>query len=266
MFTRNKFFVIIVVLLIAVGGIGYAVNSLKSFTSKEKEIVINDQSFSNIDILTSNATVQIVPTTDEVTTVSYSGKKKRKVKFDFQAKVKGDNLSVVLKEKRRGFMNFGASSRGIELIVSVPEKEYNKIQVETDNGRIKMEALQGKEFILATDNGRIELKNIDAVKLSANTDNGDISFVDVEGEITAGTDNGHITMKALQLDQTIELKTDNGRIEIQVAEEPTNAVINAKTDNGRIEIFGNRNEHTTFGKGEHVIKLTTDNGRITVTK
>lgn len=265
MFTRNKVFVIVAVLLIGVGGISYAVNSFKSFTSKEKEIVINNESFSNIDILTSNATVQVIPTMDRQTTVSYTEKKKRNGKFDFQAKVKGDNLTVLLKE-RRGFFNFGGSLKDVELVVHVPEKEYNKISVETDNGRIKMEALQGKEFVLSTDNGRIELKNIIANKLMAYTDNGDISLVDVEGEIVAETDNGRITMKAEQLDRAIELTTDNGRIEIETAEEPTNAIINAKTDNGRIEIFGSSNEQTTFGKGEHVIKLKTDNGRITVTK
>ena len=143
MFTRNKVLVIILVLLIFAGGISYAVHSFESYLSKEQEIYIKDQSFSNIEIFTSNATVVIVPTAEEVTTVSYSQKKKRKGNFKFQAEVKGDNLSVLLKEKRRGFLNFGTSLRNVELIVRVPEKEYNKINVETDNGRIIMESLQG---------------------------------------------------------------------------------------------------------------------------
>lgn len=37
-------------------------------------------------------------------------------------------------------------------------------------------------------------------------------------------------------------------------------------DNGRINILDKYEGNTVIGKGTHVIKLTTNNGRVTVTK
>ena len=88
--------------------------------------MIDDQSFTNIEILTTNAAVEIVPTKDSVTTVEYSGKTKKKSKFIFEADVKGDTLFVQFKEKRRSFFNFGFSSLDLKLIVKVPEKQYDQ--------------------------------------------------------------------------------------------------------------------------------------------
>ena len=65
--------------------------------------MIDDQSFTNIEILTTNAAVEIVPTKDSATTVAYSGKTKKSSKFIFEADVKENTLSVQFKEKRRSF-------------------------------------------------------------------------------------------------------------------------------------------------------------------
>jgi DUF4097 and DUF4098 domain-containing protein YvlB len=266
MFFRNKVFISVALVLLVVGGIILMFNTGDQFEKNAQKKVIDDQSFTNIEILTTNATVEIEPTKDSVTTVAYSGKKKKSSKFIFQADVKGNTLFVQFKEKRRSFINFGFSSLDLKLVVKVPEKQYDRIQAESDNGRIKVENIQTKELALETDNGTIELKTIDATAVDVKTDNGAIILDHVDGTILGRTDNGRISLVTNNLDRRIELTTDNGRIEIQAEKEPTNTTIDVKTDNGRINVFGYENKHTKFGNGEHLIKLRTDNGRITITK
>jgi DUF4097 and DUF4098 domain-containing protein YvlB len=263
---RNKVFLILALFLIIVVGISLLFKPGNPFQSNAKKIEVDDSSFTNIEIFTDNAAVEIVPTNDSVATVEYSGKTKKKSKFIFKADVKGDTLAIQFKEKRRSFIHFGFSSINLKLLVKVPEKQYNKIQAETDNGRIKAESIQVKDIMLETDNGAIDMKNIKATTTNVKTDNGKIALDNIDGKITGRTDNGEISLITNKLNRPIELSTDNGRIEIQTEKEPTNATIDAKTDNGRVDIFGYDNKHTVFGNGEHLIKLRTDNGRITVTK
>jgi len=266
MFFRNKLFIIVALVLLVVGGITLMFNTGNDFENNAKKKVIDDQSFTSIEILTTNAAVEIVPTKDKVTTVSYSGKTKKRSKFIFEADVKENTLVVQFKEKRRNFFNFGFSSLNLKLIVKVPEKQYGRIQAESDNGRITVENIQTQELSLETDNGTIELKMIDATAVNVKTDNGAIILDHVDGTIIGRTDNGRITLVTNNLDRPIELTTDNGKIEIQTEKEPTDATIDVKTDNGRIDVLGYENKHTKFGNGKHLIKLRTDNGGITITK
>ncbi|MEK5070157.1 DUF4097 family beta strand repeat-containing protein [Sporosarcina sp. FSL K6-1508] len=266
MIFKNKLVIIVVLFLIVIGGITLIFAPKDLLVKNAKKIVVDDSSFTTIEILADNATVEIVPTNDSVTTVEYSGKTKKKSKFTFKADVKGDTLAIQFKEKRRSFINFGFSSFNLKLLVKVPEKQYDKLQAETDNGQIKVESIQVKDIALETDNGTIDMKNVEAITVNLQTDNGKIHLESVAGQITGKTDNGGISLVTNNLDRPIELTTDNGEIEVQTEKEPTNATIDVKTDNGKINVFGSENKHTTFGNGKHLIKLRTDNGRITITK
>ena len=266
MFFKNKVFIILLLLLIGGVGISLMITIGDSTEKNTRKIVVENFLFTNIEIATDNAAVEIVPTDDSVATVEYLGETKKKSKYVFKAKINGETLAIQFKEKRRSFINFGFSSSDLKLLVKVPQKQYNKIQVETDNGRIKVDNIHAEEIMLATDNGTIEMKNVETSTTDVKTDNGKILLESVEGKITGKTDNGRISLVTNNLDRPIELTTDNGRIEIQSEKEPANATIDVKTDNGRVNVFGNENKHTVFGNGKHLIKLQTDNGRVTITK
>lgn len=247
------------------GGI-FFFQAWNKFVGDSNKKVIEDESFINVDVLSDNASVEIIPTNSSTTTVEYIGKKRKNAKFDFKADVKNETLTVNFKEKRWGFIRFDFSFSKMELLIKVPAKQYNALTITNDNGKIMAENLETTSISFETDNGNIELKNIDAVYTKVQSDNVKIILEEVTGEIIGKTDNGRIMLVTNNLDRPIDITTDNGRIEIKSANEPTNATIDAKTDNGRIDVFGDRNEHTVFGEGKHLIKLRTDNGGITVTK
>ena len=246
--------------------IGIVLKSGLFFSDTARKKVIEDPSFSKIDVSTSNAIIEIIPTKNNKTVVEYSGKDGMGKNYRFDVKEKGGTLVVELKKKGWSFFNFNFSRQALRLTVEVPDKHYSLIQAKSDNGKIRAENLQTDELVLQTDNGRIELNHIEASKIHVKSDNGRIDLQQVNGEIIGKTDNGGITLLTDHLDQSIDLSTDNGRIEIQTLNEPTNATIDADTDNGKISVFGKENKQMTFGNGEHTIKLKSDNGRITITK
>lgn len=64
----------------------------------------------------------------------------------------------------------------------------------------------------------------------------------------------------------MKMKSNNGSITIQTEKEPTNTAFYVHRDNRVINILNKYNEDIRFGDGKNVIELTTNNGKITITK
>ena len=223
-----------------------------------EEKVINHDRYTNIDITTDNSQIELIPTNDATTKVELSGKAAKKDKYTFAADVEGNTLTIQLKERQKKLVHFDFFSTSYLLKVYVPEKLYDTVQLESDNGRVKVESLQAKDIDVETDNGRIELNNVQGTSVTTEShngrielksvaastvmvkaDNGKIILDDVEANISGKTHNGSISLVTNQLDRHIDFESDNGSIKIETAEkEPTNASFDVKVDNGRVNIFG----------------------------
>src|SRR5699024_9683792 len=124
--------------------------------------------------------------------------------------------------------------------------------------------LEGNTVQAETDNGRIELQNIVAKIVKANSSNGRIDMENIEGEVFGKTNNGGILLATNHLNRPIELHSDNGKIEIQSKNKPENAVLDLKTKNGEISVYGKDDWDTVIGDGDNLIKVSSQNGRITI--
>lgn len=262
---RTKIWIVVIAsIALLFFGIRYVMNKVAQFSlyqtvAIEDEIVI-DQQYEKIDLKSTNAKVEFVPTQAAETTVSYGGKKKSKV--NFKAKIKGDTLFIQLKEKRFNFFNF--SMKGLNLTVHVPEKAYREIKAEIDNGILEATNLQADVIDLKAENGLVKLKDSKGENVNVKMDNGQITLSEVNADIVARTDNGRIVMEIAELNHHVDLNADNGAIFVKLFTKPTNAKIEAKTDNGSINILGTKDRLATFGEGKYLMKLQTDNGRIVV--
>lgn len=262
--SMKKVAIIALFVLIAGAAINVFVNIKDAIVNKAEEIVVENNHYKNIEVQSDNASVEFISTKDDETKVEFSGRMKKKMNYNFTADVKGDTLSIELTQKNWNFIQFGFTSMDIKLTVYVPEKQYNNIKTELDNGEIIARDMQAKSVHLETDNGFIHMKNIVAETVNVRTDNGKILMDEVEGDIEASTDNGRIVLITSNLERPISLSTDNGLIEIQTDKEPTNATIEADIEIGKLDIFGKSNKQTIFGDGDNLIKLETDNGKISV--
>lgn len=270
-----------------------------SMSPTSEVITIQDNSFTKVDIDVQHGALTVLPSDTAETRVELTGARE---KLELTAEVLGDTLRIKLKNKAHWLFLFNFNTKGVALNVFIPKKLYQSISMKSDNGRINAEKLIGKQIECRTDNGRIELAELAATSLEAETDNGRIEiskvqtdrlkaktdngrvtlrhveadsiyaesdngrieFDEVEGELTAITDNGRIVLAGDHLDRNIDFQTDNGSIEITTTHKASNATILAKTGHGRIDVYGERNSRSRFGAELHQIRLKSDNGRITV--
>src|SRR5690625_177560 len=282
---RNiKFISLIAFILLVVGIIGSAF-TFRSFYQADwivKEDTIAGGSIEQLDIHTNNTKIEVLPTNDTDITAELSTKSK---KYELITEVNDDTYFVQVKDKRRNFISLDFFSFGTGLTVYVPEKIYNSLQVVSDNGLISVGQIQANDLHVKADNGKIELKDIESTVMTGkasnwsitmkdinsstvdvNKSNGKIRLDHVDGDVYGKTNNGEIEFITENLDRSIELETDNGKIDIQTKQEPTNVTFDVRVDNGKISILGSSNWDTIIGNGENLIKLKTNNGSINVTK
>lgn len=267
--------------------------------TSNKLIKVPHSNFSNVKMNIDHGSLHVFPSETDETIVELVGESE---KLEFSANVVNDTLTIRLKTKKFQLFSFLFLIRDLRVNVALPKKLYTTISMKTDNGRLRAEKLLGKaikassdngsiglkelattvlevesdngrieidkvqtdKLSAQTDNGRVELRNIDAEHVITETDNGQIMMDYVSGDIIGKTDNGRITLLTPSLDRMIQLETDNGSIVVDTENKPTDVSIHAKTDHGRVNIFGEKNSRTVFGDGSNTIRLSSDNGKITV--
>lgn len=257
-----KKFTILGVVLLVIGVIGVAFtfkSVLKAEGDTEQKIIEED--FKAIDINAENIAVNVKPTNESETTVKMTT---RTSEYDLMTDVAEETLKVNVKHERQKIFNFDFFDLTPKLHVSVPEKEYEKMTIKTDNGIVALKNITSDEVEVRSNNGLIKLHDLITKNVTTETENGLIELENVEGNITSKTNNGKIDLLTANLDQMIDLKTTNGAIKVVTEKGPTNATIDANVENGKVTILGGNNAHSVFGDGENQITLTTKNGMITV--
>ncbi|GGE31773.1 hypothetical protein GCM10011391_08050 [Pullulanibacillus camelliae] len=257
---------ILALVLIIIGLIGCALtwHSAAKTTklSEEKRI---QSTFSSLDVQSGNARVDILPITGEQAKVKLEGSEAADARTKLNVKVSGQMLHIQWHQPFRLFhIDLGSAFSEPHLFIYLPKKQYDAIHIDNDNGRVKLDKLRMKELDATTDNGELELSDISSQKVNVHSDNGGISLHRVTGRLHGETDNGRITLVTKSLDRHIELSSNNGRIDIKSSKQPTNARFDVHVDNGRVNLFNKYNGNAVIGKGKNLIKLSTDNGSITV--
>ncbi|CEG21752.1 hypothetical protein BN1080_00668 [Planococcus massiliensis] len=271
--------------------------------AKPKAVNLSKDEFDKVDIQIDNGTLDIGLSQDGKMHVDVEDKGYNQQLF---VDVLDRTLVITLKEeaKKWGIFSFAINTKSPRVRIQLPSKIYDSLKIVTDNGRIdgadlessvltaksdnggicfedlktaelrirsdngalKLKSSRTEKAEMKSDNGKIELENIEAAQIRLQSDNGSILMDRVEGRISAESDNGRIRLFTSNLERDITLKTDNGSITVETAEEPTNASIHAHKDYGKAKIFGVKSNHTVYGSGQHSIILKTDNGSIEVKK
>lgn len=261
----NKKLSILALLLLLIGGVG-SYFTLSQFSQDEitSEKKVSSDMVEEIQISADNASVEVLPTSDTETKVQLVTKGVDVSKLDFTAEVEGKKLIIRLKDKRTFYIGFNIQSS--HLYVYVPQKLYHSIVIDNDNGKVKMSELNVKNLNVQTDNGRIELNKIVSENVDVRSANGKLNLNEVEGNIKGSANNGKIVLATKDLDRNIKLESDNGKISIKTEKEPTNTTFKVSSDNGSINILDKYEGNTVIGKGENLVDLKSNNGKIEVVK
>lgn len=278
-----KKLVMVASVLLIIGIVGSLFNFKTLYSDKEmKEEKIIDTVFDTINISVDSAKIELIPTNEKNAILEY---RTNYSDYNFSSEVKNSTLEVHVDMNQKKLFRFDFFSKGSALKLYIPKKQYESLQIESDNGRIMIEGIDVKTADIRTDNGRIEINNMASDNLTANSNNGRINLANVDastvttkssngkivlnhvtGTLSSKTNNGSISLITEDLERSIDFKTDNGKIEIQTEKEPTNVIFDLKTDNGSIDVFNQSDWDTVIGNGDNTIKLETDNGKIIITK
>lgn len=250
-------------------------------SASDRQEVLEEKTFGaeieEMDIRVANARVDLLPSNDNTTRVVLTGNSDE---FILKTGISGSRLDIEVEDRSRLFV-FGFH-RSYSLQIYVPANGLASIAVDSNNGTIQAEEIRAAELTLQADNGRIVLEALNSENINIETangavdlsgisadvavrsSNGRIVFRDMSGELKATANNGRIELTAETLDSPVDFETNNGRIEIHTETEPANARIQARAENGSINVYGRDLGQVSFGKGNVLIKLETENGRIVV--
>lgn len=293
-------FIALVLLLVGIVGSAVTYGKMEKTEWTTELVKVEDDNFQEIAISVNNGSAELLPTNESARIEVFGQQGKYKVSAD----TKEEKLIVHLEDKNKKLFNFNMNLKTPVIKVYVPETKYEAIQMESRNGKLKIEKIQAAELSAKTANGTVNLSEVQAETVKAHTnngqiraeqltgstiqaksnngritmvdtlaekvtleaDNGRIELQNVEGQISGTAKNGRISLLAHELNFPMELKTNNGSISIQTDREPENAIIQTRANNGSITIFGEKNGAGVYGSGEHLIHLSTQNGKIEVEK
>lgn len=253
----------LVLLLIGVVGSLFTFSQVTNKETNTEEKSISDE-VTDVEVISDNAAVEIIPTTATDTSIELVSKGVDVSKLNFSADVEGKKLKVTLKDRRS--FSIGFQIQSLHLKVYVPEKSYKSFVVKSDNGKVQMAELDIKSLNVESQNGRVELKDIISEKVEVKSANGKVDLNNVEGNLIGSSNNGKISLVTKDLDRNIQLESDNGKIMITTDKEPTNTTFDVHVDNGKIDILNKYEGNVVIGKGENLVKLETNNGKIEITK
>lgn len=142
------------------------------------------------------------------------------------------------------------SNISIKLDVSLPETHYDKVILNSTNGKIDIKELSSNSLQCLTSNSSIDIVDSNVMKIDLTTKNGRIEIKDTNSDdIKAYTTNSSIFLMNVN-SKDIDIKTANGKVNIN---DINGKKIICKTSNASIEV-----KDLSF----NTIKLTTSNGKI----
>lgn len=169
--------------------------------SFEQHQYIIEDNVKNIEISELSREVRILPSEDDKThVICYENEKEF-----YDINVKNQTLSICYKNEKLWYERIGVfiSLQDRELIVYVPQAEYDKIQVTNVSGHIKTE-IPAQQILLTTTSGDVSL-NADAQTLSVKSVSGKILIdaATISGKAELRTTSGRISLSAFHAQELI---------------------------------------------------------------
>ncbi len=134
----------------------------------------------------------------------------------------------------------------------------------SNNGDIGVEEVKAKDFDLNNRNGDISIETVDTAFSIIENNNGDveISNMYVNNNIKMVNRNGSVYFDNLVYEGTLEVETENGKIEGELSGNTDDYTFVLKTVNGDSYLNDNKVENGTYGKGAKVAYAKSRNGKI----
>lgn len=222
-------------LIISINTSGVEAFTFSSVDVNEKQEV-SAEGVKNIVIDSPSIDVNVTPGNSDDIQVEFSGKvgKKSKSLYNLDIDENGDTVEITMeKENKFQFMMFNFTK--VSLNVEVPEKVYEKLQINAASGDIVVDEVIANELTIETHSGDIDVKNGESIgELIVKASSGDVMVNDVvvEGKLEIKTSSGDIIAND-NLAKEIELLASSGDISTTNL---NSKVVTINTSSGDIEV------------------------------
>lgn len=162
----------------------------------------------------------------EIAGTKYASTESRLKDLKVEIRTPGNAVDV------RAIQNDSFRKGGISFSLRVP-KNCVLDRIETTNGAIRVEGVNGSRINLVTRNGAVDVLDTTG-ELTVETSNGSIEVPSHNGDARLKSSNGRI--RADLADGSADVKTSNGKIELQLGGKSTDKTSRVETSNGSIEL------------------------------
>ncbi|ERI05716.1 DUF4097 family beta strand repeat-containing protein [Aneurinibacillus aneurinilyticus] len=262
-----------------IGCIGLAVvllvNGLpKDILSEEKESFeenkkVNAENFNQIKIYMDAGNLHFYPSKEGDISIRYygTGNKKGIVNNSHSLEVqeKNDQLLIYTKLSQT---SLGFSHLTANLDITLPEKLYQRIQVENSGGNVKAESLHANSVDIQLSAGDISLRNISSQSLKLNATAGNTDIDNVTGDITVDSAAGNTTIHLGTIQQNLKIHSSSGDVAINLDKEPTSLKLDSEVQAGSSNVNLSMNYQVKsddkingkIGAGEHAVEVDVEAG------
>ncbi|RXZ79345.1 hypothetical protein EBB07_23085 [Paenibacillaceae bacterium] len=220
------------VLTIALAGCGGAVSG---FTEKTEKLAIGAGSgsgevaslgkstfkaeeFDDIAINVTAMLIEVVRSDNEFAEFELITDKAIDNKFTFKTAIKSRKLTVKVDEESKfGIIKPNNQKGERRLIISLPDKQYGKVAIQSDLGEISLSSVHA---------------NSTKVKVNA----GSIILSGGSGKLELDAEVGDIKVDSVKLDHDLQANVSVGDIEIKLDEPPAAAELITKVDVGKVKL------------------------------
>lgn len=245
---------------------------MKTYNLNKTEAVSAD-AVKSLQIDADTAVVQIHPGTGKDVTAHLYGRaasNKPLRDLTFTVVKTGDTVRITLKRQQSLDFAFGTNLQ-INLDVTVPQKVYDSLTVQTATGEVDASNLTVKRmnFHLAT--GALNIEQIRG-NVTGTTSTGAITITNVAGSLNLTANTGKIAVHDAALTHNITAKTNTGEVTIEADTPPKNLQFNLSTSIGSVNadvpnatVNGGRTSVSgTVGSGGPVITGHSDVGAVSL--
>lgn len=247
MLKKLSIFATLLIIIGVIGGIlTYEADEIKAMNEKQS---VNMSSVKRITTSTISTDVRVISSeTATEATIELIGQAKDSQIPSLDVEVIDDELIVDVEntsDNKWFNINFSFEfySPEMELLVTLPGKQYDNLDVSTVSGDVYID-------------------NITVNNHAISTVSGDVDVEKLTGESDISTTSGDVFIFTKMIDAPILIETVSGDVEIEVESTLSNAAFNFDTVSGDINILDQEIDHLTIGNGTPTIEISTISGDI----
>lgn len=248
-------------LLFVVGLIGSIMLIFSGVGFKKEEVMekkeFDSSKIQNVSIRTDVANIYLKPAKGKQVNVELMGNTTRKIKTAFTTSTDQRTLEISVEQKKKLFnIDSGFNSDSLDLLVYLPEKMYDTLNINTDLGTISSDyKITTKNATFITDLGNIELTGFEGETITAETSLGEIIMKEINATFQFQADKGDIELLSVDnLTGTNSIRTDLGNANVIFRHDPKALNLDLSTELGDIKT--NFSVITTVSGGEALKDIT----------